>query len=227
MADLRVVSIGALAAHPLWGEREAVRSGHSTTTLIRAGDRTIVVDPGLPDQILAARLAERAGITPGDVTDVFLTCFRPDCRRGLGLFEQASWWISEREREAVGVPLAEGLKLAAERGQDELGETLRGDVVLLSRCKAAPDRLAEGVDLFPLPGVTPGLTGLLLGEPRHTTLVCGDAVATCEHLEQGRVLATAADVELAGESMVEALEIADLLVLGRDNLVVNPRKTPF
>jgi len=227
MPELRVVSIGALAAHPLWGEREAVRTGHATTTLIRTGERTIVVDPGLPGQILAARLGERAGIKPVEVTDVFLTCFRPDCRRGLELFEDASWWISEREREGVGVPLAEGLKLAGERGQDELVETLRGDVALLSRCKAAPDRLGEGVDLFPLPGVTPGLTGLLLAEPRHTTLVCGDAVATGEHLEQGRVLTGAADVELARESLAEALEIADLLVLGRDNLVVNPRKTPF
>ena len=39
--DIRVISIGTLSANPLWGEREAVRTGHATTTLIQAGQRTI------------------------------------------------------------------------------------------------------------------------------------------------------------------------------------------
>ena len=59
--DVRVISIGALAAHPLWDEREPARTGHATTSLIRTGKRVIVVDPGLPGAVLAARLSERAG----------------------------------------------------------------------------------------------------------------------------------------------------------------------
>ena len=93
---------------------------------------------------------------------------------------------------------------------------------MVARFGAAPDQIAEGIDLFPLPGVTPGLCGLLMPMPRTTVLVCGDAIPTLEHLEQGVVLAHVADLEKARESFKEAVEIADFLVLGRDNLVANP-----
>ncbi|MEO1511313.1 MAG: hypothetical protein AAFU70_04495, partial [Planctomycetota bacterium] len=62
---------------------------------------------------------------------------------------------------------------------------------------------------------------------RETTLVCGDAIPTIEHLEQGKVLPSADDAERAQESFREAVEIADVLVLGRDNLVVNPLRKMF
>lgn len=227
MIDLRIISIGALDAHPLWNERTSVRTGHATTSLIRATDAVILVDPGLPAQIIAARLAERTGLEPSAVTHVFMTSFRPDVRRGLEAFESATWWISETERESVGVPLATQLQHAMNEGETELAQALEGEVALLQRCDAAPDELAKGVSLFPLPGVTPGLTGLLLADQRHTTLICGDAIPTLEHLEQGQAPKTAIDVAQARESFSEAIEIADLLVLGRDNLVVNPTKKPF
>jgi hypothetical protein len=71
------------------------------------------------------------------------------------------------------------------------------------------------------------MCGLLIEEPRHTTVICGDAIPTVEHLDQGKVLVSALDVEKAKASFEEAVEIADLLVLGRDNMVVNPTKRPF
>lgn len=225
--DLRIISIGALAAHPLRDEKEPRRAPHGTTSLIRAGDAVILVDPGLPEEVLAARLSERAGIAPADVTHVFLTCFKPDLRRGLLAFEHAAWWISSAEREGFGVPLIERLERAAEEGEEELRASLELDVAILKRCEPAPDSLAGGVDLFPLPGVTPGLTGLLLAMPRHTTLICGDAVATIEHLERGQVLQSSADVARAQESFREAVEIADVLVPGRDNITLNPLRSPF
>src|SRR5829696_5319026 len=91
--DIRIISIGALSAHPLRGERAPVRNGHATTTLISAAKRRILVDPGLPAQVLAARLEERAGVKPSDITHVFLTSFNPETRRGLagGAFEDAQW----------------------------------------------------------------------------------------------------------------------------------------
>ena len=49
--------------------------------------------------------------------------------------------------------------------------------------------------------------------PQQTVLVCGDAVATSEHLEQGQVLASSWNREQALESFKEAIEIADVLVL--------------
>ncbi len=229
--DFRIISIGCLSAHPLWGEKSAQRAGHSTTTLITSGDATIIVDPGSSPQALAPRLLERANLRPRDITHVFLTRFAPEVRRGITLFEDAEWLIHEVERESVGVPIAAALREMAARDDGpvdgSLKETLEDEVAVLSRCKAAPDSLAKHVDLFPMPGVTPGLCGLLLEGTRHTILLCGDAIPTWEHLSEGKVLQTAADVDAARSSFAEAVEIADVLILGRDNVVVNPTKRPF
>jgi glyoxylase-like metal-dependent hydrolase (beta-lactamase superfamily II) len=231
--DVRVVSIGALGSHPLRGERAAVRTGHGTTTLIQVDKKKILVDPGLPEAIVVARLEERAGLKPGDITHVFLTSFNPELRRGILAFEAATWWIGSEEREQIGAAMVSKLYEAAEEGDDGLREALELEVAILRRCESAPDVLAgEGggakgkVDLFPLPGVTPGLCGVLVTTPRFGILICGDAIPTVEHLEEGKVLA-AADVEKARESFAEAVEVADLLILGRDNVAVNPTKRPF
>lgn len=225
--ELRIISIGACEMHDLWGERAPARVGHSTTTLITNGRTRILVDPGLPAPALDARLRERANIAPRDITHIYLTSFRPDVRRALPLFEEAIWWISEAEREGVGVPLVASLQRAEDGDDRELVEALRAEIEILRRFEAAPDHLCDRVDLFPLHGVTPGLTGLLVSEPRHTTLICADAIPTIEHLEQGAVPKWSADAAQAQESFKEAVEIADLLILGRDNLVVNPTKKPF
>jgi glyoxylase-like metal-dependent hydrolase (beta-lactamase superfamily II) len=234
--EYRVVSIGTLACNPLWGEKIPVRTGHATTTLIRARDATILVDPGLPAPALAARLHERAGIRPERVTHVFLTSFHPECRGGLELFDHAEWFIHETEREAIGTRLAlqlrELVRVQSEEDEDDdpdgVGRALRlrleRDVALLQRCRAAPDRLADRVSLFPLPGVSPGMCGLLLESPRSTTLVTGDAIASEEHLAAGRIVDYALDVPAAKESFREAVEIADALILGRDNVVPNPTR---
>ncbi len=222
-----VISIGAIDAHPLRGERQAVRTGHATTTLISQDDRRILVDPGLPAPALAARLEERTGLKPEDITHVFLTSFRPDVRRALPAFDGAVWWINEAEREGVGVPLVGQVQRAEEAGDADLREALLRDVQLLQRFEAAPDELVQGVKLFPLPGATPGLCGIIVAGARHTLVVCGDAIPTLEHLERGQVPQWAADVTQAQESLKDAIEIADLLILGRDNLVVNPTRRLF
>ena len=102
--SFRVISIGALAAHPLWGERGDVRPAHATTTLITLGNTRILVDPSLPPQILLPRLEERANVKADQITHVFLTCLHPLHRRGIAAFQNAEWLVSTTEREAVGVP---------------------------------------------------------------------------------------------------------------------------
>src|SRR5215211_2872423 len=90
-----IISIGTLSRNRLWGENEPVRTAHATTTLIRSGKRTILVDPGLPAAALGARLYERTGFRPEQVDTVFLTNFRPEHRAGLSLFQNAKWLIHE------------------------------------------------------------------------------------------------------------------------------------
>ncbi len=221
--------------NPLWGERSPVRAGHATTTLVRTGKSVILIDPALPAQVLLPRLQERAGLKPTDITDVFLTRFSPEHARGLAAFSRARWLIHGTEREQVGVQLATALKDLLTRKESQGGvakdeslrDVLENDVALLSRCEPAPESLADRVDIFPLAGVSPGCCGLLISHPRHTVLIAGDAVPTQEHAEQGKVMQGALDLELAKASFEESIEIADLLVPGRDNVFVNPTKKPF
>ena len=99
--DVRVISIGALASHPLRKEPAGDRTGHATITLVRTKGRAILVDPGLPAPAVAALLPERAGIEADQITHVFLTRFSPDTARGIRLFDHATWWIHNDEREQI------------------------------------------------------------------------------------------------------------------------------
>jgi glyoxylase-like metal-dependent hydrolase (beta-lactamase superfamily II) len=177
-----------LAANPHWGERGAVRPPHATTTLIVAGKAKILVDPSLPAQALVPRLVERSGIGPDDITHVFLTCLNPAHRRRALAFERAQWLVSEREREAIGVQLIGSIKEAHGAGDDDLVKTLGQEIAVIERTVPAPDKLAAGVDLFPMPESPRESTGLLLPGAGATTLIAGDAVATVEHLAAGQVI---------------------------------------
>ncbi|MEM8738051.1 MAG: MBL fold metallo-hydrolase [Planctomycetota bacterium] len=219
--DYRIISLGTLSHHEHWPSGQAPRTPHATTTLVRSGGRVILVDPALPGQVMAARLGERCGLKTEEVTDVFLTNFRPAHRGGLNAFPNADWWVSEAERERIGRSLIARLE---EEGDHAVRRLLEAEIALLKQCKAAPDQLAPQVDLFPLPGFTPGTCGLLLAYPTRTTVIAGDAVATREHLERGQVLRGSFDIEAAQESLLEVLEIADEIVPGHDNVVLNPAR---
>jgi len=220
--EYRVISIGTLSAHPLRGEEGSVRTSHATTTLLSVDDRQILVNPSLPPQLLESRLDERASLSLADITDVFLTSFYPDHRRALPALSGASWYVSEAERDAM-IEFLEGEQAGADSHEDQERQNLiEVERELVANTIVAPDRLAEGVDLFPLPGLSPGSCGLLLPQPQQTVLICGDTVATAEHLEQGQILASCWNREQAMDSFREALEIADMLVLGRDNAIPNP-----
>ena len=218
---LDVISIGTLSRNRLWGENQPVRTPHATTTLIRAGKRNILVDPGLPAQAIGARLYERTGLRPEQIDTVFLTNFRPSHRAGLSIFAKAKVFIHEREQEATAGRLRELISQAPEEDLDRA--TLQGELKLLESLSAAQDKLAESVDLFPLFGFTAGTCGLLIAAPTYTAMVAGDAVPTLDHFLAGQVLPESADLEAAGESMREVYEIADLIVPGHDNVFMNPR----
>lgn len=216
--NFRIISIGTLSHHELWDRPQAPRTAHATTVLIESGNQRILVDPSLPEPVISARLAERAGLAVKDIDIVFLTNFKPSHRRGLASFEHAKWLISESEREVVGGKLIEDMQHVEE---EETRELYRQEIATLRKFDAAADQLLEQVDLFPMPGFTPGTCGLILAEQKRTVLVAGDAVPTVEHMKQRRVPRAAYDVEQARESLEEALEIADVIIPGHDNVVWN------
>ena len=150
---------------------------------------------------------------------MFLTNFRPAHRAGLAAFDRAKWLLHAPEREAVG----EHLRDLRERGDVDVRRVVDQEIDLLKRTRAAPDKLAEQVDLFPLPGYTSGTCGLLVADSASTTLVAGDAVPSRDHLLAAQILPDSIDPSAAGESMREVYEIADVIVPGHDNLFLNPR----
>ena len=225
MPTCRVISIGTLASNRLWNESAAVRTAHATTTLIDAGDVLIVVDPSLPPQVIAARLHERSGRRAAEVTHVFCTGFSDDHVGGIEAFEQAQWLCSETELKRAGEALDEDLGVAQQHPEDGGLEALQWLKSVHDRMSVCPDAVVPGVDLFPLPGVRPGTAGLLVSQPTRTILIVGDAVATNDHLEKGQVLPGCFDREQAMESFKEVIEIADVIVPGRDNIVLNPLRS--
>ena len=223
MASLRldVISIGTLSRNRLWNESQPARTPHATTTLIRSGKRHIIVDPGLPPQALGARLYERTGLKPDAIDTVFLTNYRPAHRAGLALFTKAKRFIHELEQQATAQQLQQLIDGAPEADLDR--KILSEELALLESLSVAEDKIAPGVDLFPLFGYTPGTTGLLVAAPAYTALIAGDAVPTLDHFLAGQILPDAQNIAAAQESMREVYEIADLIVPGHDNLFLNPR----
>jgi len=225
-----VVSIGALSRNRFWGETEPRRPAHATTTLVRDENTLILVDPALPDTVLAQRLDERTGLQPGRIDVVFLTSFRPVHRRGLGLFPDATWVMYELEIEAVREHLDQlssslGHSPAGPGGshgveQSEVGELIGQERAILKRIGKADDKLTRRVHLFPSTGVTPGSAGLLLTEASRTVAIVGDAVISRDYFEAGRVYEQVYDLEAAQGSFRDVVEIADLVIPGHDNLFV-------
>ena len=216
-----IISIGTLSRNRLWNEAQPVRTPHATTTLIRTGDRHILVDPGLPGAALAARLFERTGLRPEQIDTVFLTNFRPAHRAGLLIFTRARVLIHESEQQANRQHLESLLSQAPDEDIDR--QLLERESELLDTFQPIEDEVADHLDLFPLFGYTPGSTGLLINLPTTTVLLAGDAVPTHDHFLAGQVLPDAYDIKQAQDSLREVYEIADLIIPGHDNVFVNPR----
>jgi glyoxylase-like metal-dependent hydrolase (beta-lactamase superfamily II) len=178
--EFKIISIGTLSHNLYWNEEKIVRTPHATTTLVVSGDRKILVDPALPARVLDARLYERTGLRNKDITDVFLTTFRSAHRGALAGFDQAKWYLHEVEKEYARAQLEEFY----DRSDDDTPEErklITQDLELLKRCKRAPEKLADQVELYPSPGASAGSCGLLLTPPVGVIVIAGDAVINTEY----------------------------------------------
>lgn len=213
-----IISIGCLSRNRLWNEAKPVRVPHATTTLVRDGPTSLIVDPSLPPQALEKLLFDRTGLAPGQVDMVFLTCFRPVHRRGLDLFAGKEIFMGEREIESVRRHLDE----TEDSGPDDpdVLSLIQSEREYLNHLRPAPDRFTPQVHLFPTSGPTAGSCSLLLVPPTRTIAIVGDAILTRDHLEAGMVFEQSHDAEAAKDSLTELLEIADVIVPGHDNIVI-------
>ncbi|MHC4443458.1 MAG: MBL fold metallo-hydrolase [Planctomycetota bacterium] len=215
----RIITIGTLSRNRCWNENAPKRASYSTTTLVRHQDITILIDPGLPPQLMAPMLDERAGITPEDIDVVFLTTFRPVHRRSLSLFHRADWLMHANEIEAVAQHLDQIRERNPEDVQDcEVRKLLEDENSILARIKPAQDKLTPAVHLYPTPGVTPGSAGLLLALPSRTVIIAGDAVVTQDYCLAGRIFEQIVDRKQAQESFADIVQIADDIIPGHDNV---------
>lgn len=220
--EIIIVSIGTLSKNPLWQEKIPVRASHATTTVVRSGKDVLLVDPSLPANILQTLLFDRTGLKPEAVTHVFLTNWRPVHRRALELFAKAKWFMHEVEIEAAATALREAEDRAA-RDNVPVDRLIEQEKALLARVLPAPDNIVDGVDLYPLPGYTPGQCGLIVSTPTLTTIIAGDAIPTHGHFLAGQVFQEAYDLAQAKESLVEMYEIADVVIPGHDNQFISSR----
>jgi glyoxylase-like metal-dependent hydrolase (beta-lactamase superfamily II) len=160
-------------------------------------------------------------MSPGQIDTVYLTNFRPANRGAIGLFAKAKLLMHELEQQYARQELERLIDEAPPEDEDR--KHYQAELALLQKFEAAEDKLATGVDLFPLFGHTPGTCGLLVSTPATSILIAGDAVPTQDHFLAGQVLPDAHDIAAAQESMREVYEIADLIVPGHDNVFLNPR----
>ncbi len=218
-----VVSIGTLSSNPFWNEPPGLRTPHATTTLVRDGDRAILVDPSLPAPAIVSRVFERSGLLAEQITDVFCTTLRPTHRRSIGAFGRARWLCGQEELAAYREHL-ETLAESADRGGRQVEAAVAADLKLLKRFAPAPEKLTPAVHLYPLPGPSVGSAGLLLTGPRLTVMLAGDAAVTGDHVLAGRVWAGCVETRAAMQSLNDLLEIADVIVCGHDDTMLSPTR---
>jgi glyoxylase-like metal-dependent hydrolase (beta-lactamase superfamily II) len=192
---------------PLTSTRGAL--GWCSVTLVQAGGRLLLVDTGsYGDRALLLANLRAAGVSPGEVDDVFLTHFHYDHVLNFDLFNNAVFHLSEKE-----------IRYVTQGGFNRVNDPY---VPAIAYPRLAPQlkpfagevELLPGLRTVPLPGHTPGMTGLLLEQER--VLIAGDGVKNAREFLLRQAPPAFAGREEALQSYARAAAVAQTIIPGHD-----------
>lgn len=202
--------------------------------LVRAGDRTVLIDAGAADAFgpTAGRLGgalAAASVDTASVDDVILTHMHPDHIAGLlgedgAAFGNANlhitdadlaFWTSEENQAAA----PEGF-----RGFFDLARGVRDAYSDRLSPFSGESDLGGGISAMPMPGHTPGHSGVRIASGNDQLLIWGDmtAVAAVQFAHPDAGLAFDIDSGVAAETRRRVLEMAV-----SDRLLVAGTHLPF
>lgn len=183
MIQLDVLCIGSLERE----EDGSIREAHSTSTLIRADGRNIVVDTSTPYMWPAVKTSfKQIGIFPEDVDTVVLTHAHGDHAGNLKCYKKAKVLIHSGSDVAI-----------------EGAEVIDADEY----------EICPGVRMVHTPGHCPEECSVFVEADRHYA-IAGDTVPLQDNLREGKPPAINTDRDLAMESMRRVERFADVVVPG-------------
>ena len=183
--------------------------GWSTISLLRTGDRNIVIDTGPASRRpLLLQALGRHGLSMEDVDTVVLTHLHWDHCQNTDLFGKARIALHPKELDYARSP-ARGDTSAAWYIADMLG-----------KMKVEPvsdgDEIAEGVSVLDTPGHTKGHLSVLVEVGGEKVLVAGDALPDGGAVKRGMPYNVFWDVDEAAGSVEKILDSSSVFYPGHD-----------
>ncbi len=196
-----------LSGVPVTSTRGAL--GWSSAVLVRTEDHRVLIDTGSygDRSLLLSRLRE-IDVAPEDIDILFLTHFHYDHVLNFDLFRNARFYLSRAE-----------IRYLEDGGYRAAGDCYVPAAVfgLMSHRMESFDgesELLPGLRTVPLPGHTPGTTGLLL--EREGTLIAGDGVKNAHEFLHGRIPPVFGSPEDALRSYRKVADLSRTVIPGHD-----------
>ena len=183
--------------------------GWSTISLLRVGDRNILIDTGPASRrALLVNALKDHGMERGDIDTVVLTHLHWDHCQNTDLFPNARILVHPKELDYARNPVR--------------GDTSAAWYVadMMAKMKAEPisegGEVAEGVSVIETPGHTIGHLAVLLEVDGEKVLVAGDALPDGGSVRRGLPFNVFWDVNDASESVEKMLEVSSVFYPGHD-----------